>query len=60
MLAVELHQEAGEARPVVLALKDRGILAKDTHGYTIRISPPLVITKEQIDWAVEQIETVLA
>ena len=60
MLAVELHQEAGEARPVVLALKDRGILAKDTHGYTIRISPPLVITKEQIDWAVEQIQTVLA
>ncbi len=60
MLAVELHQEAGEARPVVLALKDRGILAKDTHGHTIRISPPLVITKEQIDWAVEQIQTVLA
>ena len=60
MLAVELHKEAGDARRVVLALKDRGILAKDTHGYTIRISPPLVITKDEIDWAVEQIEAVLA
>ena len=60
MLAIELHPEAGEARSVVLALKDRGVLAKDTHGSTIRISPPLVITREEIDWAVAQIEAALA
>ncbi|PSC06165.1 ornithine--oxo-acid transaminase [Alsobacter soli] len=55
MLAVELHPEAGGARRYCLALKERGILAKDTHGHTIRISPPLVIAPEQVEWAVEQI-----
>ncbi len=60
MLAIELHPEAGGARPVVQALKDRGVLAKDTHETTIRIAPPLVITREQIDWVVEQIDSVLA
>lgn len=60
MLAIELWPEAGPARSVVLALKDRGVLAKDTHGSTIRISPPLVITEDQVDWAVEQIEAALA
>ncbi len=59
MLAVELHDQAGGAREAVLALKDRGVLAKDTHGSTIRISPPLVITREQVDWVLEQIESVL-
>ena len=60
MLAIELHPEAGGARLVVEALRDRGVLAKDTHDTTVRISPPLVITREQIDWVVEQIDTVLA
>lgn len=60
MLAVELRREAGGARRIVLALKELGVLAKDTHGSTIRISPPLVITKDQIDWALEQIESALA
>lgn len=59
MLAVELKPEAGPARAAVLELKDRGILAKDTHGSTIRISPPLVITQDQVDWALENIEGVL-
>ncbi len=57
---VELKPEAGEARPYCYKLKDRGMLCKDTHTYTIRMAPPLVITKEQIDWAVQQIEEVLA
>ncbi|WP_299132034.1 ornithine--oxo-acid transaminase [uncultured Amaricoccus sp.] len=59
MLAVEIHAEAGAARPVVEALRDQGILAKDTHGQTIRLSPPLVISRDEIDWALERIETVL-
>jgi ornithine--oxo-acid transaminase len=59
MLAIELHPEAGGARQYVEALMRRGILAKDTHGSTIRIAPPLVITREEVDWALEQIEAVL-
>ncbi|MFK0277775.1 ornithine--oxo-acid transaminase [Ensifer sp. KUDG1] len=60
MLAVELVPEAGGARKYCEALKGLGILAKDTHGDTIRIAPPLVITAEQVDWAVEQFAKVLA
>ncbi|MBW0367429.1 ornithine--oxo-acid transaminase [Ensifer adhaerens] len=60
MLAVELVPEAGGARKYCEALKQLGILAKDTHGDTIRIAPPLVITAEQVDWAVEQFARVLA
>lgn len=56
MLAVELEPEAGGARQYCYALKDRGLLAKDTHDHTIRFAPPLVITREQVDWAVSQIE----
>jgi ornithine--oxo-acid transaminase len=59
MLAVELQPEAGQARHYCQALKDRGLLAKDTHGFTIRLAPPLVITRDQVDWALEQIADVL-
>ena len=59
MLAVELHLEAGEARRYCEALQGTGILAKDTHGHTIRIAPPLVITSEQVDWALKAIGATL-
>jgi ornithine--oxo-acid transaminase len=59
MIAVELHPEAGGARAYCQALQERGILCKETHDHTIRIAPPLVITEDQIDWAVEQFEGVL-
>ena len=59
MLAVELHPEAGGARKYCYALKDRGLLTKDTHGHTIRIAPPLVVTKGEVDWALEQFDQVL-
>jgi ornithine--oxo-acid transaminase len=59
MLAVELHPEAGDARRYCEALQSRGILAKDTHGHTIRIAPPLVITGDQVDWALEEIGATL-
>jgi len=59
MLAIELHPEAGGARRYCEALQARGVLAKDTHGHTIRIAPPLVITKDEIDWALEQMRPVL-
>jgi ornithine--oxo-acid transaminase len=60
MLAVELDPEAGGARQYCYALKDAGLLAKDTHVDTIRLAPPLVITRDQVDWALERIDTVLA
>ncbi len=59
MLAVELHPEAGGARKYCEALKDRGILAKDTHEHSIRIAPPLVINREQVDWALDQFADIL-
>ncbi|MHA7971432.1 ornithine--oxo-acid transaminase [Rhizobium sp. CAU 1783] len=60
MLAVELDPQAGGARQYCYALKDAGLLAKDTHVDTIRLAPPLVITRDQVDWALERIDTVLA
>ncbi len=57
---VELKPGTGGARKYCYALKDRGMLCKDTHENTIRLAPPLVITREQIDWAVDQLEAVLA
>ncbi|WP_454617886.1 ornithine--oxo-acid transaminase [Bradyrhizobium cenepequi] len=59
MLAIELHPEAGRARRYCEALQARGILAKDTHEHTIRISPPLVINSDDVDWAVERIDAAL-
>ena len=59
MLAVELHPEAGDARRYCEALQGRGILAKDTHEHTIRIGPPLVITSDQVEWALEGIGATL-
>jgi len=55
LVAVEFTEDA---RQIVEDLKDNGILAKDTHSTTIRFAPPLVITKEEIDWALEIIERV--
>jgi ornithine--oxo-acid transaminase len=55
-IGMEMHSNA---RPYCEALRERGILCKETHGTVIRFAPPLVITKEEIDWAMEQIEAVL-
>ncbi|MBP7960836.1 MAG: ornithine--oxo-acid transaminase [Caldilineaceae bacterium] len=47
------------ARGYCEALRDRGILCKETHVHTIRFAPPLVISREDLDWAIGQIEEVL-
>lgn len=60
MLAIDLHPSAGGARRYCERLRERGLLAKDTHGDTIRIAPPLVIRNDEVDWACETIESVLA
>jgi ornithine--oxo-acid transaminase len=59
MLAIELHPEAGGARRYCEALQSRGILAKDTHEHMIRVAPPLVITGDQVDWALDRFEATL-
>ncbi len=55
-IGVELKEKA---RPYSEKLKDEGVLVKDTKGTVLRFAPPLIITKEQIDWALERIEKVL-
>ncbi len=56
LIAIEFEENA---RHIVEELKNNGILAKDTHATIIRFAPPLIITKEEIDWAVDIIEKVL-
>lgn len=58
-IGVELKPEAKGARRFCEALKDRGILCKETHDNVIRFAPPLIISKEDIDWALPKIEEVL-
>jgi ornithine--oxo-acid transaminase len=55
-LAIELNVPA---RPYCEALESLGVLCKETHDYVIRVAPPLVITREEIDWAFERIKKVV-
>lgn len=56
---VDIDPAVGTAREVAEALMRRGVLAKDTHGHTLRMAPPLVIRATELDWAVEQLQVVL-
>ncbi|WP_243299799.1 ornithine--oxo-acid transaminase [Bacillus litorisediminis] len=56
-IGVELKEAA---RPYCEALKEEGLLCKETHDNVIRFAPPLVITKEELDWAIERIVKVLS
>jgi len=59
-VGLELDRDkAGKARPFCERLVDEGLLCKDTHEYSIRLAPPLVITRDEIDWAVERLDKVL-
>jgi ornithine--oxo-acid transaminase len=58
-IGIELKPEANGARRFCEALKEDGILCKETHKDIIRFAPPLVIKKEDLDWAFEKIEKVL-
>ena len=59
LIGVELLPEAGGARRFCEDLKTKGLLCKETHENVIRFAPPLVITKKEIDWAMDRIESVL-
>jgi len=56
---IELHESAGGARRFCEALRDEGLLCKETHVHTLRLAPPLVITREELDTALDTIARVL-
>jgi len=60
LLGVYVKESSGTARPFCEALMKEGILAKETHGQVIRFAPPLVIKREDLEWAITKIEKVLA
>ncbi|MSP55486.1 MAG: ornithine--oxo-acid transaminase [Myxococcales bacterium] len=60
LIGVEVHVSSGTARHYCEALKERGVLCKDTHGQVIRFAPPLVITRDEIDMALAHVAAVLA
>jgi ornithine--oxo-acid transaminase len=59
-IGIDLAPGAATGREVCERLLDHGVLCKDTHGHTVRVAPPLITTPEQLDWALERIEWVLA
>ncbi|MEU2513812.1 ornithine--oxo-acid transaminase [Streptomyces syringium] len=56
---VDIAPSHGTGRQISERLMDRGVLVKDTHGSTIRIAPPLMISKEDLDWGLDQLRAVL-
>jgi ornithine--oxo-acid transaminase len=59
-VGMEIERSLGTARAVCEALMGRGLLSKETHETVVRLAPPLVIGKQEIDWALQQIRDVLA
>ncbi len=59
LIGVELHAGEGGARPFCERLRARGLLCKETHEHTIRVAPPLVLTADECDWALDQFAAVL-
>jgi ornithine--oxo-acid transaminase len=57
---VDIDPVLGTGKQISGLLADRGVLVKDTHGSTLRFAPPLVITADEIDWAVDEFAAVLA
>ena len=57
---VDIDPVHGTGKQISLKLAERGVLVKDTHGSTLRFAPPLVISADEIDWAVDRLADVLA
>lgn len=57
---IDIDPTLASGRAVCEALMERGVLAKDTHGSTIRLAPPIVVSADDLDWAVEQLRIVLS
>jgi ornithine--oxo-acid transaminase len=59
LIGVELKAEVGKARPYCEKLMQRGLLCKETHQSVLRFAPPLVISRDEIDWALARVAQVL-
>jgi len=59
LIGVELKPEAGGARRFCQTLVDNGILCKETRVNVLRFAPPLCITQDELDWALDRIRAVL-
>jgi ornithine--oxo-acid transaminase len=59
LIGIEIAPEAGTARAFCERLMERGVLAKDTHAQVIRLAPPLIVERAELDWLVEQLRAVL-
>jgi ornithine--oxo-acid transaminase len=57
---VDVDPQLGSGRDVCAALAARGVLVKDTHGSTVRLAPPLVIERADLEWAIDQLADALA
>jgi ornithine--oxo-acid transaminase len=58
-IGIELRPAAGGARKFCEILRGEGVLCKETHTHVIRVAPPLMINRADLDWALERIEKVL-
>jgi ornithine--oxo-acid transaminase len=59
LVGIEIAAAAGSARTYCERLLERGVLAKDTHAQVIRLAPPLIVERRELDWLVEQLRAVL-
>jgi ornithine--oxo-acid transaminase len=59
-VGIEFKKQAGVARQYCEALMHEGLLCKDTHAQTMRLAPPLCITRDELDWALQRLRKVLA
>jgi ornithine--oxo-acid transaminase len=58
LIGIELEPEAGGARRFCEALKEEGLLCKETHEHVIRLAPPLIIKQKELNWAFRRIQQV--
>ena len=56
---VDIDPSLATGKQISMRLAERGVLVKDTQGSTLRFAPPLVITAEEIDWAIDQFAAAL-
>ncbi|MBI3668914.1 MAG: aminotransferase class III-fold pyridoxal phosphate-dependent enzyme [Acidobacteria bacterium] len=59
LIGVELRRDVGPARPFCEKLIEHGLLCKETHEQVIHFAPPLVIRREELDWALSRVKKVL-
>ena len=60
LVGIEIAAAAGTARAFCERLLERGVLAKDTHAQVIRLAPPLIVERAELDWLVEQLRAVFS